>query len=246
MILDVDLSQIEWRVCAYLSQDPVMCEEIRQGQDQHAYTCTELMELPLTKENRTDAKIFNFRFIYANIDTAAYAYYMDTKMPNFSQRKWDSIIEAAAEKYNGLVKWHDEIVQTVRKTGQLTGPTGRIWKFKKEPRKGGYLDYSVAKIYNYPVQGTSGDIIKLAMVVANKRRLAAGLTKSKQVITVHDSYIWDSPEDEVEQLARIILETFQDIPNLCQKYFGFYINVPIDGEATWGPSWGQQDNELAI
>jgi DNA polymerase I-like protein with 3'-5' exonuclease and polymerase domains len=61
MIVDADLSQIEWRVCADLTQDPVMMQEIIEGRDQHAFTCTELMELPLTKENRTDAKIFNFR-----------------------------------------------------------------------------------------------------------------------------------------------------------------------------------------
>lgn len=246
MILDVDLSQIEWRAAAFLSQDPVMCGEIRAGQDQHAFTCTELMELPLTKENRTDAKIFNFRFIYADLDTAAYAYYMDVNMPNFSQKKWDNIIQGAADKYSGLAKWHEEIVNEVRKSGMLIGPTGRRWYFKKEMKRGGYKDYSKPKIYNYPVQGTSGDLIKLAMVVANKRRLKAGLTESKQIITVHDSYIWDSPENEVEKLARIILEVFQELPDLCKKHFGFYINVPITGEATWGLNWGDQTSELII
>jgi DNA polymerase I-like protein with 3'-5' exonuclease and polymerase domains len=61
MILDVDLSQIEWRVVAALTGDKAMMDEIRNKVDQHAAACVDLMEFPLNKENRTLAKIFNFR-----------------------------------------------------------------------------------------------------------------------------------------------------------------------------------------
>ncbi len=225
-------------MAGYLSQDPMMLHEIREGIDQHAATCTGMMEMELTKDNRTDAKLFNFRAIYANPETSWYGYFMDNKMPNFSKDKWKDIVKGFFEKYAGLATWHQQIIDEVRKTGMYKGPTGRIWKFNKYPQKGGYLDYDVGQIRNYMVQGTSGDIIKLAMVVANKKRLATGLIESKQVITVHDSYIWDTPEHEAKELAKIIIEVFREIPELCQKYFGFRINCPITGEADLGLSWG--------
>lgn len=242
MILDCDLSQIEWRMAAFLSQDEVMLNEIRGGQDQHAFTCTssDLMNLPLTKENRTDAKIFNFRAIYCDPSTAPYAYYMDTKMPDFSQKRWEHIVTGFFRKYAGLSRWHDEIIAEVRRNGILTGPTGRYWKFNKQLKRGGYQDYNVAQIRNYPVQGTSGDVIKLALVIIRKR--AAKLCpRSKFIMTVHDSLIWDSPLTEVRDLAKINIEVFREIPQLTLKHFGFLINCPIDGEADFGPTWGQME-----
>ena len=244
MILDCDLSQIEWRMAAFLSQDPVMLEEIRSGIDQHAATCVNLMELPLTKANRQDAKIFNFRAIYCNPKSGAYAYYMDSRMPNFSQRKWESIVDGFFEKYNGLQIWHDKIENIVRKTGKLTGPTGQVWAFQKEKKKQGYWDYSKEKIYNYPVQGTSGALIKLALIHIRKR--SEHLKRKKFIMSVHDSLIWDVHQDEVEELGRINLQTFKDLPDLCKKYFGFYINIPIVGEATYGSTWGDQDKEILL
>ena len=240
MILDVDLSQIEWRICAVLSQDPIMLEEIRSGIDQHAATCTspDMMNLPLTKDNRTDAKIFNFRAIYCNPSSASYAYFMDPKMPDFPQKRWEAILEGFFKKYSGMGAWHNEIIKQVRKTGELRGPTGRIWKFDKQQQKGGWYDYSVAQIRNYPVQGTAGDLIKLAMVYIEKRRRQARLLKSKLMIGVHDCLVWDTPEEEAYELAEIAIRTFREIPELVKRHFNFDINCPITGEAELGPSWG--------
>lgn len=244
MILECDLSQIEWRAAAFLSQDPIMLEEIRSGIDQHAATCVDLMELPLTKENRQDAKIFNFRAIYCNPKSGAYAYYMDARMPSFPQSKWDDIVEGFFLKYKGLHAWHEQIVKEVRKTGQLIGPTGQRWVFQKELKKQGYWDYSVEKIRNYPVQGLSGALIKLAIIIIRKR--SEHLKNKKFIMTVHDSLIWDVADQEVEELAKINLEVFQELPDLCKRYFNFYINIPIKGEATYGPTWGEQTKEFKL
>lgn len=214
-----------------------MIEEIRAGQDQHAFTCVNLMELPLTKDNRTDAKIFNFRAIYADLDSAAYAYYMDHKMPAFSQKKWDTIIQNFAEKYKGMVDAHAQWVKEVRDKGCIIGPTGRKWIFQKEQKRG-YWEYSKAKVYNYPVQGTSGDIMKIALIVIRKRLMRECPTV-KMCITVHDSLIFDGPtEEDCRKAAKIAIDTFQEIPQLTKKFFGFEINLPISGEADLGNTWG--------
>lgn len=242
MILDVDLSQIEWRAAADLSQDPVMIKEIKEGIDQHAATCTDQMELQLTDENRTTAKIFNFRYIYCDPNSAPFAYYMDSKMPDFSKKKWEDIIERMVLKYNGLAQWHKEIIKEVRKTGQLAGPLGHIWEFQKQD-KGGYKDYNTHQIRNYPVQGIAGALIKLALCVIQKR--AAHLEK-QFVNSVHDSLIYDVPERNVRELATICLATFSDLPDLVKKYFGYQISVPISGEAAWGHTWGEPIEEMTL
>jgi len=239
MILDVDLSQIEWRVVAALTQDEVMMNEIRNSVDQHSAACVDLMELPLTKENRTDAKIFNFRAIYANPETAAYAYFMDNKMPSFTMHKWQSIMDAFYAKYSGMFKAHEEWVHTVRRTGEIIGPTGRRWLFTKQNKKG-YWDYSVTQIRNYPVQGTAGDLIKLALVYIRKRLLAA-YPQALMVMTVHDSIIFDLPDAIVKPVAKICIDTFQELPILAEKHFNWLIPVPITGEADAGPSWGRME-----
>jgi DNA polymerase I-like protein with 3'-5' exonuclease and polymerase domains len=224
-------------MAAHLSQDPVMLHEIRNNIDQHAATCTDIMELEMTKPNRVLAKICNFRMIYADPENSWYGYYMDVKMPNFSEEKWKGIVAGFFNKYTGLAEWHDKIIDQVYNEGQYTGPTGRFWKFKKVNKKG-VFDYSTGQIRNYMVQGTSGDIIKMAMVIINKRRKAMGLTKSKLIMCVHDSIIWDSPEEEVYQLAKLNLEVFREIPQVCKRVFGFDLLVPIDGEAAIGDTWG--------
>lgn len=236
MILDVDLSQIEWRVVACLTMDQVMIKEILDKVDQHAAACVDLMELPLNKENRTDAKIFNFRAIYANPETAAWAYFMDHKMPSFTQKKWQRIMDGFYEKYSGMFYVHQDWIAQVRKSGQIVGPTGRVWKFEKELKKGVW-DYSVTRIRNYPVQGTAGDVIKVALVYLRKR--LAKFPMVKMLMTVHDSIIFDLPAELAHEVARICIDTFNEIPDLMLKHFGWKMPVPIDGEADIGPSWGE-------
>jgi DNA polymerase-1 len=216
-----------------------MMHEIRNKIDQHAATCTDIMELELTKPNRTKAKNCNFRMIYANPETSWYGYFMDNNMPDFTKDKWKEIVSGFFKKYHGLAKWHETIIEEVYRTGMYTGPTGRYWKFQKFQQNDMSWDYSVGQIRNYMVQGTAGDVIKVALVIANKRRKKAGLLLSKCVMCVHDSIIWDCPEEEAEELAKINIEVFNEIPEICERTFGFKMEIPIDGEADLGISWGE-------
>ena len=224
-------------MCAALTEDPIMCDEIIYGRDPHGSNCVELMELELTKDIRQDAKIFNFRIIYADEKSAAYAFYMDNKMPNFSRKKWDSICDGFYSKYKGFSDVHQQWVKEVRKNGCLVGPTGRKWIFEKHLKKGGYHDFNKAQIYNYPVQGTSGDAIKLAMVYIRKRIKDLPVYL---VNTVHDSIILDGRDyTSCEKAGRICFETFQEIPDLMYKHFGWRMPIPIMGEIEIGERWSE-------
>lgn len=156
-------------------------------------------------------------------------------MPDFSKQKWENILAAFFKKYGGMSQAHQEWIAEVRRTGQLRGITGRIWQFHKERQYGGYEDYSVTKIRNYPVQGTAGDIIKLALVYIKKRSRQYDYVLT---MTVHDSIIIDIGERDIHAVATICKETFQEIPDLVKKHFGYQMRVPIDGEIEIGPNWG--------
>jgi DNA polymerase I-like protein with 3'-5' exonuclease and polymerase domains len=226
-------------MAAHLSGDKTMIHEVQNGIDQHAATCKDIMELEVTKGNRFTAKVCNFRMIYADPKTSWFGYHMDTNMPDFGKDKWKGIVKGFFNKYSGLAAWHDKIILHVQKYGTYTGPTGRFWNFQKYEQADMSWDYSTGQIRNYMVQGTSADIIKVAGVIINKRRKQAGLTRSKMVMWVHDSIIWDTPEDEAERLAKINIEVFREIPAICKKAFNFDMIVPIDGEAELGPlNWG--------
>jgi DNA polymerase-1 len=236
MLIEADLKAIEWYVCAALTEDPLMIQELWDGVDPHGATCVNLMEMELTKDNRQGAKLFNFRALYCDEKSAPYAFYMDSKMPDFTQKKWDNICDGFFSKYRVFSSVHKDWVKEVNKTGCIIGPTGRKWTFDKHLKKGGYHAYNKAQIYNYPVQGTSGDIIKLAMVYVRKR--LKGLPVYL-INTVHDSLILDG-RDEVScyEAGKICLETFHEIPDLVRRHFGWSMGVPITGEISMGHSWG--------
>jgi DNA polymerase-1 len=234
LIMQCDLSQIEWRVAAQLSGDDTMIYEINSGIDQHGRACTELMELPLTKGNRKLAKFFNFRMIYGGI---AYGFYMDHKMPDFPLGKWTKIVEDFYARYPKLEVWHEHIIRYVTEGNTLRAPTNRWWAFKKNKWKNGGWEYTPAQIKNYPVQGIAGgDILPLACVIIRRALRARGL-KSILILTVHDSIVFDVVKEERDELARLCYTVVGNLPTYIKNYFGFDWLTKIECEVEVGPNY---------
>lgn len=240
MIMNSDLSQIEWRVPAQLSQDPVMISEICKGVDQHVASCVNLMQLPFkskkdakSKLNRYYAKTFNFRMIYGGSE---YGFHRDPNMPDFGLKKWGKVIKAFFAKYRGLAKWHKaNIKHVIQGNGTLVLPTGRIYKFKLDDSG----KYNERQIKNYPVQGFAGaEILPLAAVIIWKGMKKRGL-KSKPILTVHDSVVFDVVKSEKDVLADLCIKVFRDLPKYIKLYWGFDWQVPIEGEVEVGPNYGR-------
>jgi DNA polymerase-1 len=241
-IMQVDLSQIEWRVAAELSQDPMMLSEINGGEDQHAKAVVELMELkfkhkghPASDENRKNAKFFNFRMIYGG---TAYGFHMDTKMPDFGIRKWERTVNNFYKKYNRLKEWQDTNVVEVERKGYLRAPTGRLFIFHKTLRRGGIDVYNERQVKNYPVQGIAGgDILPLIACIIRRGLSSWGL-ESKLILTVHDSIVFDYKESERERLVQLL----SAVVNSGRSYVSRYFEMPwvgkIEGEIELGDNYG--------
>lgn len=233
MLLEVDESALEWRVAAELSRDPLMLKEIKEGIDQHEKVRQEIFK---GQVERVMAKIWNFRMLYMDESLKGYAYYMDPAMPNFSKRRWDDIVGGFFSRYSGFAKWHVQILKEVNKTGELHGPTGRRWVFHKTQGRYG-MQYDKAKVYNYPIQGSAADVIKLYMKsmcseIVNRPEI-------KLVNCVHDSLIFDLPENDVDWLAERCYTIGDLQKQALSEYFNIEWEVPLAVECKWGPNWAE-------
>jgi DNA polymerase I-like protein with 3'-5' exonuclease and polymerase domains len=236
-----DLAQLEWRIAAWLSQDPVMIAEIKSGVDIHAKNAQDIFG---DVKYRQVSKIKTFRSLYGG---TPYAYYMDPAFPNFSLRKWQAIEDGFRRKYVVLHQWQEQNISSVgQNDGWLYSPTGRAFLVPQEPHKKypGVMVYKETCIKNYPVQGTAtADVMPLAMHVVDKRiKHAWDIFKGVLWIgQVHDSCVFDSPGTvSVHQLAELIIRAYEDLPMIISKYWGLDMNIPLTGDVTWGPTYGNQ------
>lgn len=244
-ILEVDLSQIEWRVAAFLSQDPVMLREIREGVDPHTENAINILGADPKgnpkkfKELRTVAKVITFRLLYGG---SAMGFYFDQSMPNWSKKRWQQVVDAFYEKYQGLADWQAANLRKVWATkGILINPTGRKFIFHKH--EGGYKRPQVC---NFPVQSlATADIMVLAMILIYRRFKNAGF-ESEIIGQVHDSLLFDCKKEEIKKLARMCIDIFEHMPEYIERTFGFKFNVPLTGDAEYGKCWGDmQELKLA-
>jgi len=240
ILVSADLGQLEWRVAAFLSQDPVAMQEIINGIDAHADNATRFFG---DIKYRQDAKIMTFRLLYGG---TAYSFFMDPLMPNFSLARWNKIVQDYYTKYCVLARWQAQNIQLVNSNGGwYISQFGRIYNFPLEKLKktvGGqrirYDGYKPTKVKNYEVQGTAtGDIVPFAMYVI-KQRMANDFPETKWIGQIHDAILFDTVTPVVERLADLLIQAFEDLPALIQKFWGFEFNVPLTGDVEWGPNYG--------
>ena len=226
-LMAADLSQLEWRVAALLSQDPVMIQEVLDDGDIHGENAVNFFgDISFRKV----AKFFTFRMIYGG---SAYGFYMDYKMPDFALKRWERIVEDFYKKYTGLYQWQLNNIRTVNRSGILTIPSGRYFAFKEYNG-----DYNPRHVKNYPVQGFAFDIVALAMVIIEMKMKAAQM-QSMEVAQVHDEIVFDIVRGEFKSLARLCIETFEELPAYMEQFWGYKVNVPFTGEVSLGKNYEQ-------
>lgn len=223
-LVNGDYKQLEWMGAVYLSKEVTGYDEICKGVDQHADN-QRIFGLP----NRLIAKTFVFRLIYGG---TAYAYANDANFAGTSTDEgfWSDVITKFYQKYAGIKKWHEWLVEEVMKTGRIVSPTGRIYTFQKEWNK-----WPRPKILNYPVQGFGADLMILARLGMQKR--LRGLADILFVSTVHDSIMLDVSVRNVDRVVRTFFETWQELPTDFEQRFKIPLDLPQRVEVGVGPNW---------
>ena len=225
VIVSADYSQIELRIMAHLSCDTHLIEAFRNGQDVHAMTASKIFGIPLeevTADQRRIAKTANFGIMYG-ISSFGLAQRL-----HIGRAEAKKIIEDYFANFPAISSFIEDTLTSAREMGYVETIFGRRRYLPDINSKNGTVRALAERTaVNAPIQGTSADIIKLAMINVNRRLEAEGL-QSRMVLQIHDELMFDAVAGEVEALERIVREEMENVTQL---------SVPLTVECNHGNNW---------
>ncbi|MCF6169486.1 MAG: DNA polymerase I [Bacteroidales bacterium] len=224
-LLAADYSQIELRIIAHLSKDEAMMEAFKQGLDIHRATAARVYGVGLADVNRDmrrNAKMVNFGLVYG---ISAFGLSERLGIP---RREAADIIQSYFEQYPGIRKYMDKSIVFAREHGYVETIMGRR-RYLSDINSGNGTVRAFAErnAINAPIQGSSADMIKIAMIAIfdafNKQQL-----KSKMLLQVHDELVFDTHLDELETVKKIVEDKMKNAIRL---------NVPVVVDMNTGSNW---------
>ena len=225
LLMSADYSQIELRLMAHFSQDPLLLNAYRTGIDIHTLTASEVFGIPiaeLDKETRARAKAVNFGIVYG-ISPFGLAAQL-----NIDQKIAKTYIETYYERYAGIKRFIDETLETVRREQAVRTWFGRIRPIpdiqSRNPNMRGFAERTAI---NTPLQGTAADLIKLAMIALDREIIARKL-RSRMTLQVHDELLFDVVPHEAEEMQALVK---QEMENVAQ------FSIPIVADVGLGDNW---------
>jgi DNA polymerase I len=229
ILLSADYSQIELRIMAHFSKDPVLVDAFRNGEDIHARTAQEVFgvgPLAQTAEHRRAAKAINFGIIYGLSPFGL------AQQLGIDQKEAAKFINAYFTRYSGVKAYLENVLAETRKTGVAKTLFGRIRPIPEINSPQMQLrNFAERTALNSPLQGTAADLIKLAMIKID-RRLADEEFEAKMILQVHDELLFEAPAKERAKLERLVKEEMEGVYKLA---------VPIVVEIGVGPNWRDLD-----
>ena len=225
VLIDADYSQIELRVMAHISGDENMINAFKNDEDIHSITASQIFGVPVsmvTPEMRARSKTVNFGILYG---MSAFSLAQDLKISRFDAQNY---INKYLEHYSGINNYMNEIILLAKKQGYVETIFHRR-RYLPELNSSNFLLRSFGErvARNMPIQGSAADIIKIAMINVYKRLLDEDF-KSKIILQVHDELIIESPEDESEEVKKLLKEEMENAVKL---------NVPLEVHIAVGKTW---------
>jgi DNA polymerase-1 len=224
-LLSADYSQIELRILAHFSKDPVLVEAFQTGQDIHARTAQEVFGVgPMAQnaEHRRAAKAINFGIIYGQTPFGLAA------QLGIDQKEAAKFIAAYFARYSGVKEYLERSLAEARKSGVTRTLHGRIRPVPEITSPQVTLrNFAERTALNTPLQGTAADLIKLAMIVV-ARELAEQKFKAKMILQVHDELLFEAPHAEIDRLRILVRNAMENVEKLA---------VPLVADLKAGPNW---------
>ncbi len=225
ILLCADYSQIELRVLAHISNSEELIEAFMEGEDIHTTVASDIFEVPkeeVTKQMRRTAKAVIFGIVYG---ISGFGLGENLNLRPSEAKKF---IDKYLTIYPGVKKYMDEIVSEA----YMFGSVRTLFNRKREIEELSNTNYMIRNsgeriALNTPIQGTSADIIKLAMIKIDQKMQEEKL-ESKMLLQVHDELIFDVKEDEKEKLSQMVKDIMENITPL---------KVPLKVEMDYGKSW---------
>jgi len=225
LILTADYSQIELRVLAHLAKDEEMIDAFRSGEDIHRRTAAEVLGVApglVTPQMRHQAKAINFGILYGM------GPFRLSRELGVSQAAAKRYIEEYFQRFRGVKRYIEQVVQSAEQTGAVSTLFGRIRPVPEiKSRNVNQRNQGVRVAVNTTVQGTAADLIKMAMLQLD-RRLKKHALRSRLLIQVHDELVLEVPETELAETGGLVRESMEGCCSL---------EVPLVAEVRSGSNW---------
>ena len=224
-LLSADYSQIELRVLAHVSSDPVLRDSFLSGEDLHARIAGETFGVPaaeVTRQQRDIAKMINYGIAYG-LSSFGLAHRL-----GLPQSEAHSIIERYFARYRKVKEWLDATIEEARRSGRVKTLFGRR-RYLPDINSKNPAARSAAErtAVNTPIQGTAADLVKRAMLRVD-RALAARALQAKMLLQVHDELVLEAPPAELDSVGPLLVEEMKGAADLA---------VPLEVELGHGDTW---------
>ncbi|HKR32629.1 MAG TPA: DNA polymerase I [Terriglobales bacterium] len=225
VLLSADYSQIELRLLAHFSEDPLLVEAYRREDDIHQLTASEVFGVPpmlITAEHRSRAKAVNFGIVYG-ISPFGLAAQL-----GIEQKEAKKYIDTYFERYKGVRAFIERVLEETRREQRVRTLFGRIRPIPDINSKNANMrGFAERTAVNTPLQGTAADVIKVAMI-----KIDADIThrklRSRMTLQVHDELVFEVPENEVETMRGMVCEHMQNV---------YPFKVPLMVDIGVGQNW---------
>ncbi len=227
LLMSADYSQIELRLAAHLSGDKNMIRAFKEGTDIHSLTASSVFGVGLeevTPDMRRQAKIINFSTIYGVSPFGL------SRQADISIQDAAGFIKKYFETYPGFEIYVKETIEYARKHGQVKTLLGRRRPLPEITSDAKFRREGAERVaINTPIQGTSADMIKIAMIDIHKELDTSGM-KTKMIMQVHDELVFEVPEAEKEAAEALVRRGMEGALKL---------DVPIVVDIGWGKNWAE-------
>lgn len=224
-LITADYSQIELRLLAHMSRDPVLVDAFRNGEDIHTRTAAEVFHvspLMVNAEMRRSAKAVNFGIVYGQTPFGL------AQQLGIDRKEAELYIRRYFERYSGVRDFIDRTIEEVRETGVAKTMHGRRRPIpdmqSRNPTARGFAERTAV---NTPLQGTAADLIKIAMIrihaLFEKQKM-----KARMLLQVHDELIFEAPREETDEVKALVKHEMESVHEL---------SVPLLVEVSAGPNW---------
>jgi DNA polymerase-1 len=224
-LLSADYSQIELRLLAHFSSDPLLVRAYQNNEDIHTLTASEVFGVPaetMDKETRGRAKAVNFGIVYG---ISAFGLAAQLGIP---QAEAKAYIERYFARYQGVRTFIEKTLEATRREGSVRTLFGRTRPIpdieSRNPNQRGFAERTAV---NTPLQGTAADLIKLAMIAID-RELTARKLKTRMVLQVHDELLFEVPVEETAEIEVLVRAEMEGVVKL---------DVPLVADLGFGENW---------
>lgn len=245
-LAEIDYSQIELRVAAFVSRCEPMMQAYRDGVDLHRIMAGSIVHKApedVTKVERQAGKAGNFGFLYGMGAAGFQAYALDVYGVQFTPEESQHVRDVFFSTWDGIAQWHARSISRAHQEGEVVSPIGRVRRVPEVWSSNDYLASRAERAaINSPVQGFASDLMQMAAASITGNLPGRQAVPGVAIVgTVHDSILVEVPQDDWQECTQACRDRMVNIGQDLMQLFMVNLDVPMEAEAIVGTAWGRDD-----